>query len=271
MTHIALILHNEAREQFFNEERIKQEQIAESKLLIANCKQEAASAIKEKLVQEQISKRIKLLNIGFILVIIILLVSFLIIYKNFRSKQKLSNILKVRNEQLEISKNEAEKSSELKTKFISNVTHELGTPLYGVVGLTSLLLNSNDLLAKDSKYLKSLKYSGDYLLNLVNDILQIGKMESEKVELKNVSVNLRVLTDNIINSFQNRLEETNNQIQVSIDDTIPEFIKCDNVRLSQILINLIGNSVKFTENGKICVRITKIDSTNDELYLRFEV
>lgn len=262
----ALMSHNEAREQFFNAEKIKQEQIAESKLLIANYKQEAASAI-----QEKISKRIKLLNIGFIFVIIILMVSFLVIYKNFKSKQKLSNILKVRNKQLEISKNEAEKSSELKTKFISNVTHELRTPLYGVVGLTSLLLNSKDLSATDTKYLKSLKYSGDYLLNLVNDILQIGKMESEKVELKNVSVNLRTLIDNIINSFQNGLVENNNQIQVTIDDTIPQFIKCDNVRLSQILINLIGNSVKFTENGKICVRVFKVNSTDDKVLLRFEV
>ncbi|WP_296380790.1 response regulator [Winogradskyella sp.] len=267
----ALVKYNEAREQFFSAEKIKQEQIAESKFLIANYKQEAQSAIKEKLVQQHIASRVKFLNIGFAFVIIILLISFVVIYKNYLAKQKLSNVLKNRNEQLEIAKNQAEKSSELKTNFISNVTHELRTPLYGVVGLTSLLLNNNDLSKKDSKYLKSLKYSGDYLLNLVNDILQIGKMDSEKVELKSVSVELKVLVENIINSFQNRLQETNNQIQIDIDDAIPQLIKCDNVRLSQILINLIGNSVKFTESGKICLRIIMEDITDNNIALRFEI
>ncbi|MBT8377404.1 MAG: response regulator [Bacteroidia bacterium] len=267
----ALISHNEAREQFFNEVRIKQAQIAETKLSLANYKLEAESAIKEKIAQQQVAKRVMMLNMSFIFVIIFLGVSSIVIFKNYKAKQKLNNILKVRNKQLEISRDQAQKSSELKTKFISNVTHELRTPLYGVVGLTSILLNNNNLSAKDKKYLKSLKYSGDYLLNLVNDILQIGKMESEKIELKHVSVNLRSLVDNIVNSFQNRLEETNNQMQVSIDDSIPEFIKCDNVRLSQILINLIGNSVKFTENGKICLRVLKLNGTDDNVSLRFEV
>jgi len=179
--------------------------------------------------------------------------------------------LKARNKQLEIAKNQAEKSSELKSNFISNVTHELRTPLYGVVGLTSLLLKSNDLSTKDTKFLKSLKYSGDYLLNLVNDILQIGKIESQKIELKNVTVNIRVLLENIVNSFDYRLEETNNQVQVTIDKNIPEFIKCDNVRLSQVLINLIGNSIKFTENGKIDIRIKLINIEGDHVSLRFEV
>jgi signal transduction histidine kinase/ActR/RegA family two-component response regulator len=211
------------------------------------------------------------LNIGFVFVILILLTSFAIIYKNYLAKQKVSNVLEKRNKQLEIAKDEAEKSSQLKSNFISNVTHELRTPLYGVVGLTSLLLNSNDLSKKDTKYLKSLKYSGDYLLNLVNDILQIGKMESEKVELKSVSVELKVLVENIMNSFQDRLQETNNQIQIDIDDAIPQFIKCDNVRLSQILINLIGNSVKFTESGKIYLRIIMEDITDNDIALRFEV
>jgi len=266
-----LIKYNKVREQFFNEEKIKQNQISESKFSIENYIQLAESATTEKLVQQDIANRVKILNIGFVLVIAILLISSIFIYRNYLVKQEFNNVLAKRNEQLEIAKNEAEKSSELKSNFISNVTHELRTPLYGVVGLTSLLLNNNDLSAKDSKYLKSLKYSGDYLLNLVNDILQIGKMDSEKVELKNVTVELKVLAENIIDSFQERLQETNNQFQIDIDDTIPQFIKADNVRLSQILINLIGNSVKFTENGKICLRIINENITDNEVALRFEI
>ena len=267
----ALLKYNSIRERLINEERVKQEKIAKSKFFIAEYKQIAQSAINERLHQQKISNEIEIINTTITIVIIVLFVLFLILVKNYRSKQKLSIILKERNVHLEIAKDEAEKASQLKTAFLSNVTHELRTPLYGVVGLTSLMLENNSLSKDDNKLLKSLKYSGDYLLNLVNDILQLGKMESEKVELKNVTVNLKELISGIIGSFEYRLQESNNQIHVLIDDSIPEFIECDNVRLSQILINLIGNSVKFTENGKIWLRVITKNINNNKVNLRFEV
>ena len=163
------------------------------------------------------------------------------------------------------------KSSELKSKFISNVTHELRTPLYGVVGITSLLLEKNNLNSNDNKLLSSLKFSGDYLLNLVNEVLQFSKVESESLELKLTTINIRELIKNNISSFSYRLQETNNKIEVSIDENVPMFIKCDSIRLSQVLLNLIGNSIKFTESGVIDIRIKTLNLNNDKAHLRFEI
>ncbi|MEH6537911.1 MAG: ATP-binding protein [Psychroserpens sp.] len=267
----ALLFHNNYSDKYINEDKIRQNIIVRSKFLIENYKNVAQRANSERIEQLAESNKIKNVNVIISITGFLLFISLITMYKSYVSKRKLSNILKVRNKELEIAKNQAEKSSELKSNFISNVTHELRTPLYGVVGLTSILLKNNDLSKKDFKFLKSLKYSGDYLLNLVNDILQIGKIESQKIELKSVTVNLRLLLENLVNSFDYRLEEANNQIQITVDKNVPEFIKCDNVRMSQVLINLMGNSVKFTENGKIDIRVKLLNSIDDHVSLRFEV
>jgi len=266
-----LLNHNSYREKIINEEKVKQENIAKSRFYNAEYERVAQLANKERILQEQVTFKMQKINLFITFGIFLLFISLVTLYKNYLSKRKLSTILESRNKQLEIAKDQAEKSSQLKTNFISNVTHELRTPLYGVVGLTSMLLKSNDLSTRDSKYLNSLKYSGDYLLNLVNDILQIGKIEAEKVELQLASVNLKQLLGNIIDSFEYRIQENNNEIQLSVDDNLPEFVKCDNVRLSQVLINLIGNSIKFTKNGKIWLGIEVLDFVKEGVSIRFIV
>lgn len=266
-----LLKHNLYRERIINEEKVKQENIAKSRFYNAEYKRVARIANNERFLQEQAANKMQRINIIVSLGIFLLLVSFFTLYKNYLSKQKLSTILKARNKQLEVARDQAEKSSRLKSSFISNVTHELRTPLYGVVGLTSILLKSTDINEKDSKFIRSLKFSGDYLLNLINDILQVGKIESGKVELQMASVNLRVLIENIIDSFEYRGQESNNEIILSIDEKLPEFIKCDNVRLSQVLINLIGNSIKFTKNGMVWLSIEVLENVDDNVRLRFVV
>ncbi len=267
----ALLKHDNFREVLTDKEKIRNEKNAKSKFFISQYKNIAQTANSERLLQQEISNEIRVITIIISIAIVVLLVLFLILIKNYRSKKKLSFILKEKNKMLEIAKNQAEKSSRLKTDFISNVTHELRTPLYGVVGLTSLMLEKNSLCEEDQKLLKSLKYSGDYLLNLVNDILQMGKIESENVELKNVSVNLKEMVSGIIGSFEYRLQESNNQIHILIDDSIPEAVVCDNVRLSQVLINLIGNSIKFTNNGKIWLRVILNNLRDNDIDIRFEI
>jgi len=266
-----LLKHNIAREKIINEEKVKQGNIAKSKFYITEHKRIAQIATRERLLQEKVTNKMQKINLFIVLGVLLLLVSMVMLYKNYLSKRELSKILESRNKQLEIAKDEAEKSSQLKTNFISNVTHELRTPLYGVVGLTSLLLKNNNLSERDNKFLKSLKFSGDYLLNLVNDILQMGKIESQKIDLQIATVNPKILLENIIDSFEYRILENNNEIHFSIDDNIPEFVKCDNVRLSQILINLIGNSIKFTKNGKIWLSIEVLDFIDESVNLRFIV
>ncbi|WP_299552689.1 ATP-binding protein [Seonamhaeicola sp.] len=267
----ALLKHNQYQNKFINEKRINYEVITRSKLLIEDYKNDAQIAKTEKALLLQRADDIKTINLVITIALVLLAITLILLYKGYASKRKLNTVLGEQNSLLEFARNEAVKSSELKSKFISNVTHELRTPLYGVVGITSLLLKNNNLSACDNKLLESLKYSGDYLLNLINDVLQFGKIESEKLELKHISVNLRELIKNNVNSFNYRLQETNNKIITSIDENVPNYIKCDSVRLSQVLINLIGNSIKFTESGYIHVRIKTLNLSEDNVALHFEV
>ncbi|WP_100614233.1 tetratricopeptide repeat-containing hybrid sensor histidine kinase/response regulator [Confluentibacter citreus] len=269
--YIALLKHNNYRDRFLNEEELKKDLVTKSKFLIEDYKNNAHLANIEKLEQQQANNKIKMVNLIISITLLLLFASLITLYVSYTSKRKLSKTLEIRNMELERTKEQALKSSELKSKFISNVSHELRTPLYGVVGITSLLLSNNNLSYRDTKLLKSLKYSGDYLLNLINDILQVSKMENQKVELKNISVNVKDLLESIANTFEYRLQETNNKIKIYIDSYVPEYIKCDSVRLSQVLINLIGNSVKFTESGTINLRARLMSLDNNQVGLRFEV
>ncbi|AUP78403.1 response regulator [Flavivirga eckloniae] len=267
----ALLKYNDYMFKYTNKAQSERKSISGSKILIEDYKKDAQIANTERIQQVEITNKVKNLNIIITVALVLFLISLITVYKSYVSKRRLTNILKVQNEQLEIARNEAVKSSELKSKFISNVTHELRTPLYGVVGITSLLLENTNLVESDVKLINSLKYSGDYLLSLINDILQVSKIESHKIELKNTSVNLKGLVKNIVDSFDFRLKETNNKINVLIDKGLPEYIKCDNVRLSQILINLIGNSIKFTESGCINLRVIMLNRNREEVIVRFEI
>jgi signal transduction histidine kinase/ActR/RegA family two-component response regulator len=269
--YITLLEHNSFKDKLLNEEKNKQDLIVKSKFLLEDYKNEAEIANAARIQQLEIANKFKRINTVIFITLILLIASIIFISRSYSQKMKLSKTLKIKNNELEIAKDEALKTSELKSKFISNVSHELRTPLYGVVGITSLLLENNSLNTKDEKHLKSLKYSGDYLLNLINDILQVSKMEANKIELKNASVNLKDMLADIVNTFDYRLEETNNQIEISIDNYVPEYIKCDKVRLSQILINLIGNSVKFTTNGIINLKVKLVALDNKHVGLNFEI
>ncbi|GAA4236667.1 ATP-binding protein [Postechiella marina] len=273
IAYLFLLKYNDYHDSYLNTKKDRHEVIDKSKFLIEDYKNEVQIANSEKLYQSQIAKKTKNVNFVMAMALFFLGVALVAIYFNYISKRKLANVLEKRNDQLELDKDEALKSSQLKSKFISNVTHELRTPLYGVVGITSLLLANNNLSNKDSKYLKSLKYSGDYLLRLINEVLEFGKIESDKIELKKVSVELKPLLENIIGSFDYKLKETNNKIHLNMDNRLPKYIMCDNVRLSQVLINLIGNSVKFTSNGDIFVTVIvrNINNDNNNVDLRFEV
>ncbi len=269
--YLTLLEQNKFEDLLIKQKEQQQEAITKSKLKIEEYKNNASLANLERLQQLGITNKMKKINVVILVASVMLLLSVIIIFIGYISKRKLTQTLKAKNSELEAAKNEALKSSELKTKFISNVSHELRTPLYGVVGITSLLLDNSNLNNRDRKYLKSLKYSGDYLLNLINDILQVSKMESNEVELQNVSVNLKSLLEDIVNSFDYRLVETNNKIRLTVDDRMPKRILCDNVRLSQILINLIGNSIKFTSNGIIDLRVNLIRLDQENVGLRFEI
>jgi CheY-like chemotaxis protein len=164
----------------------------------------------------------------------------------------------------------SERLAQVKRSFFSTVSHELRTPLYVVISLNNILLEKNK--DKDNlQDLESLKFSADYLLALVNDVLQLNKIDSAKqLDIHQDVFSIVELLDNITSSFEYIKIQNNNQIKSLYSSHLPHLVKGNSTRLSQILMNLIGNAYKFTEDGTI---IIKVDTTveNSNVTLEFSI
>lgn len=209
---------------------------------------------------------------GWLSVALILILSLLTLslYKNNNLRAKANDLLQEKNTELQQAKESAEKASQAKAHFLSTITHELRTPMYTVTGLTHLLLEENPK-PEQREHLNSLKFSGEYLLSLINNILDLNKLEASKVELEKMPFNLRKRVDGVLISLKKAAQTKNNSIHLEYDQRLPEEIIGDSLKLSQILINLISNSIKFTEDGNIWVRIKETDRTPQKVTIFFEV
>ncbi|GAA4319164.1 ATP-binding protein [Pontixanthobacter gangjinensis] len=257
-------------EQVFEKEKLKQTEIANARFNLNQYKKDLLIAEKEQKYQNDIIQKSKEKVVVMVFSSIGMIFILVFLYKVNRDRQNLIEKLKHKNVQYRDAKVEAEKLSLLKTRFFSTVSHEIRTPLYGVIGLTSLLLEDKSL-DKHKSDLKSLKFSADYLLALINDVLQMNKMESNEVKLENVSFNLRDLMNSIVNSFEFTRVQNRNKIHLDIDESIPAYLIGDSVRLSQVLMNLVGNATKFTERGNIHIIARQIDSEAETSKIYFEI
>lgn len=208
-----------------------------------------------------------ILSIALITILSLLTLS---LYKNNNIRLKTNNMLHKKNDELIVAKEKAELASKTKANFLSTVTHELRTPLYAVTGLTNMLLDEKPK-AHQVPHLKSLKFSGDYLLTFINDILQINKIEANKVELDPEQFNLKNKLENVISALSNSAKDNETQLHFDYEDGLPETYLGDQLKISQILINLLGNAIKFTKDGDIWVRAYKIDQKDKMYTLRFEI
>ncbi|MBO7147809.1 MAG: response regulator [Lentisphaeria bacterium] len=145
----------------------------------------------------------------------------------------------------------ANNANKAKTLFLASVSHELRTPLNAVVGFSELMQNQKLTQAERMDYLRSINYAGNTLLNLINDLLDLSKLEAEKLILELAPVNIRELFDGIIRSFKPRCMENNITLSFHTPDSMPTFFMLDDIRLRQVIFNLLGNAVKFTKNGSI--------------------
>ena len=220
--------------------------------------------------QESDSNLAKITTILSIALITILSLLTLSLYKNNNIRLKSNNMLQEKNDDLIEAMKRAELASKTKANFLSTVTHELRTPLYAVTGLTNMLLEEEPS-EKQIPHLKSLKFSGDYLLTFINDILQINKIEANKVELDPVLFNLKTKVENVCSALNNSALDNNVIMHYDYQKDLPETFIGDNLKISQILINLIGNSIKFTKDGDIWVRVYSIANKNNDYTLRFEI
>lgn len=212
----------------------------------------------------------KMTNGLSIALIVILSLLVLSLYKNNNLRAKANELLQDKNNELQLAKEKAEKASLAKAQFLSTITHELRTPLYAVTGLTHLLMEENPK-EYQKEHLNSLKFSGEYLLSLINNILDLNKLEANKVEVEKTTFNLKKRINDVLIALKKSADDKKTKLHLEFDDTIPEKLSGDPLKLSQILINLIGNSVKFTQNGDVYVRVSKLDLTKNKVMLHFEV
>ncbi|MDH7445798.1 tetratricopeptide repeat-containing hybrid sensor histidine kinase/response regulator [Aquimarina sp. 2201CG14-23] len=266
-----LKLYHEYKDKVYDKDKLKQIEVAKVSFSVDEFKRELEITKTEKEYQANMARVNKTINIISVVGLILLLGVIFFIYIGYRSKKKLSDVLKEKNAQLIEAKSEAEKLTQVKSQFISTVSHELRTPLYGVVGITSLLLEDKDVLDKHRQLLGSLKFSGDYLLNLINNVLQISKIESNKVTLAKTPTNLFKLSQNLLNSFEYQAKSKDNKLILDVPNELPDSLNVDSLRLSEILINLIGNASKFTENGTIWLRIKILSRERNTIQIRYEV
>ncbi len=215
--------------------------------------------------QLQKLKETKTITILFFVISLILLLLIFSLYRNITFRKKTNKELIQKNIDLQLAIDKAEEASRLKTQFVSTITHELRTPLYGVVGITNIITDEHKELA-ESPYLNSLKFSAQYLLSLVNDILQMNKMEENKLALISSPFVLKDEINTIINSVNFIATNHNNTIEVSIDKNIPNVLIGDKLRLSQIIMNLVSNALKFTTNGTVKLIVNQIKT---EEFLHF--
>lgn len=177
---------------------------------------------------------------------------------------------KIIEQELELSKLNAEKLAKSRDEFMSGMSHEIRTPLNGIMGFTSLLVDNDNFTLEQKKYINAIKSSGEILLVIINDILDMAKIEAGKMNIEQIPVSLQVVLSAVLDAFNIKILENKIKLKVNIDPEIPDLFLSDPVRISQIFYNLISNAVKFTSlEDEIKIDITIDQDSIDKLTLKF--
>jgi len=222
----------------------------------------ALEATKKSEKQEQSSEFIMISLLG-----ILLFVTLLALYLMQRYKKRLED-KQLESMMLQEKLEQAEQKLKNKDKVFSHTSHELRNPMGAIIGLAHLLLEES-MPQKQKEYVKKIEGSAKYLLDIVNDILDISKMEAGALKIENREFNLNHVVRHVVNIVSVAARENGTRVELDIDNNVPPYIVGDSLRLTQILVNLLSNAVKFTKNGVVILSIRKTTQHADMLTLEF--
>ena len=185
-----------------------------------------------------------------------------IIKKGMKAQSELGNAI--------LLKEQAIRSEQFKQQFLANMSHEIRTPLNAVCGIINLLLHK-DPKPEQLFYLQTMRQASNNLLAIINDILDLAKIEAGKITLENIPFELNEQLLSVVHTLKFKADEKDLELKLTIDNDVPEFILGDQVRLGQILINLLSNAIKFTHIGKVELRVSIANGTNGKKLFAFKV